>query len=235
VYIRNEYTHLFDPQRRQWLPDERLADNPFSGSKYTSYVIGTPAGAVVWALRKESQFASGVWMLGKDGWTELATGGEPLPLPVTDGSTITLDSARNRLLLTTTAGEKGIAHSGQVWACDLTSGAVTKLNPAGRERIAVKRFAREAVYLPQRGQVLVGYHLEQANRLPLYDVAGNRWLAAEVPGSEFFGRAEGGSSVDLGLAYDAARDLVWAVMCKLRPGSVQVLRLDDSLTLTPLE
>ena len=54
------------------------------------------------------------------------------------------------------------------------------------------------------------------NRIPFYDIANNRWLTAEIPGSEFFVRTRPGTSVDLGLAYDAERDLVWGVMCKLR-------------------
>lgn len=235
IYLRNEYTHLYDPTRRRWLAEERLANNPFNGIKYTSYAVSTPAGVVVWALRKENQFVSGVWKLGPHGWTELATTGEKLPVPVTDGSTITFDSQRNRLLLTTSLGEKGIAHSGQIWACDLNSGLVSRLNPAGQERIVVKRFARESAYLPQRDLVLIGSHLAERNRLTFYDAAGNRWMTANVPGSEFFYRAEAASSVDLGLHYDSSLDLVWGVMCKLHPGAVQVLRVDGNLTLEPCQ
>jgi hypothetical protein len=235
IYIRNEYTHVYDPRHRAWSHDERLSDNPFNGSKYTSYIVSTPTGAVVWALRKESQTKRGIWKLGREGWTELETTGDALPQPVTDGSTITYDGQRNRILLTTTRGEQNIEHSGQIWACDLETGAVTKLNPAGRERIVVGRFARESVWLPRRDLVMFGYHLERPNRIPFYDIAENRWLAADVPGSEFFVRGEeGGTSVDLGLQYDASRDLVWAVMCKLHPGAVQVLRVDDELKTTPI-
>ncbi|QDU27291.1 Kelch motif protein [Anatilimnocola aggregata] len=234
IFIRNEYTHVYDPERRVWPHEELLRNNPFAGSKYTSYLVTTPAGVVIWTNRKESQFASGVWKLSKDGWNELATTGDSLPLPQTDGSTLTFDSERNRLLLTTTLGEKGIVHSGQVWSCDLRSGEVRKLDPAGREAITSKRFARESVFLPKRDAVLFGHHLGEQNRLAIYDVANNRWCVAHVPGSEFFYRPEAGSSVDLGLQYDTARDLVWGVMCKLHPGAVQVMRVSDELKLTPL-
>jgi hypothetical protein len=234
VYLRNEHTHIYDPVRREWLAAERMSDNPFNGSKYTSYVTSTPTGVVVWAMRKESQSASGVWKLGPQGWSEVATSGDKLPLPVTDGSTIAFDSQRNRLLLTTSLGEKGVDHSGQVWACDLATGAVTRLNPVGQEKIVVKRFAREAVYLPKRDLVMMVSHLGTMNRLAFYDAAKNRWLVADVPGSEFFARPEAVSSVDLGLHYDPARDLVWGVMCKLHPGSVQALRVDEQLKLEPV-
>lgn len=236
VFIRDRHTHVYDPERRAWSHDERLSDNPFRGSKYTSYVVSTPQGVVLWGNPRGSASRAGVWKLGPSGWSELKTVGNPLPVPVTDGSTITFDSKRNRILLTTTKGERGVAHSGQVWACDLESGAVAKLDPAGREKIAVERFARESVYLPKRDLVLVGFHLGGENRLPFYDAENNRWLTAEVPGSEFIGpRRRNGSSVDLGLQYDAARDLVWGVMCRLIPGSVHVLRVDDGLKLEPLQ
>ena len=40
-------------------------------------------------------------------------------------------------------------------------------------------------------------------------------------------RKTGGASVDLGLAYDAKRDLVWGVLCNLQgTGALNVLRFD---------
>jgi len=92
------------------------------------------------------------------------------------------------------------------------------------------------VWLPKLDLVLLGYHLDRTNRIPLYDVAANAWRTADVPGSEFFARGDaGGTSVDLGLRYDASRELVWGVMCNLRPGAVQVLRVSQQLELSPLQ
>ena len=234
VFIRNEYTHFYHPQLRAWQASERLDNNPFFGSKYTSYLVSTPQGVVVWAFQPGSTSVSGIWRLGTRGWTELKTSGDPLPRPVTDGSTITYDSQRNQLLLTTTTGEKDVPHSGQVWACNLANGTIRKLNPTGRELLVVKRFARESVYLPQLDRVLLGYHFRKQNQLPVYNIEKNCWELAHVPGSEFFVRADEGTSVDLGLQYDAQRELVWAVMCKLHPGSVQVLRVDTDLSLSEI-
>lgn len=56
--------------------------------------------------------------------------------------------------------------------------------------------------------------------------AANTWLAADIPRSEFITRTEPGISVDLGLAYDAKRNLVRAVLCRLKPGALQVLRVE---------
>jgi hypothetical protein len=77
--------------------------------------------------------------------------------------------------------------------------------------------------------VMLGYHIQQINWIPFYNVSQNCWQVAEIPGSEFFSRTNDGASVDLGLQYDANRDLVWGIMCKLHPGSVQALRIDDKL------
>ena len=236
IFIRNEYTHVYDPVTRTWPINERLSANPFYGSKYTSNIIATPQGVVVWALRRRGSKTSGVWKLGPSGWNELDISGDALPLPITDGATIAFDAKRNRLLITTTRGEKEIEHSGQVWACDLETGVVKMLSPEGRAQIKVKRFAREAVILPELDLVMLGYHLDKSNRIPFYDIANNRWCSAEIPGSEFFVRTAPGTSVDLGLTYDAERGLVWGVMCKLRGnGAVQVLRLNKELKLDPLE
>ena len=74
------------------------------------------------------------------------------------------------------------------------------------------------------------------NRIPFYDVANNRWLVADLPESQFFSRQGEGASVDLGLIYDAPRDLVWAVMCRLQgPQDLQVIRLNQELSLLPIE
>ncbi len=236
VYIRNEYTHFYDPSARRWQSEERLADNPFFGSKYTSYVCATPRGVVVWALSKPGSSTSGIWRLTADGWQSLPLSGDPLPQPITDGSTISYDSQRDQLLLTTTRGTPGAEHSGQVWSVGVESGAVKALHPAGADKIVGKRFARESVCLPERNQVLFGFLLGESNQLPIYDVAKNRWGTAEIPGSEFIGRGGTGSSVDLGLSYDAQRQLVWAVMCKMSgPGDLQVLRVDELLKVSWLE
>ena len=62
-------------------------------------------------------------------------------------------------------------------------------------------------------------------------------MGAEMPGAEFINRGKAGSSVDLGLVYDAKRELVWGVLCSLRgTGALNVVRLDaDSLGAKPLK
>jgi hypothetical protein len=96
------------------------------------------------------------------------------------------------------------------------------------EALKTGRFAREAVYLPSADLVMLGYILEVDGRkvVPFYDGGENEWLVADLPGSDFIA-GERGCSVDLGLVYDAKRDLVWGVKCKLRGrGALNVLRFD---------
>jgi hypothetical protein len=95
---------------------------------------------------------------------------------------------------------------------------------------------------PKADMVMIGFLLDGESGLvvPFYDCEKNRWLAAKMPGAEFMNggkKAKPGSSVDLGLAYDPKRDLVWSTLCSLRgEGSLQVVRVDAAtLGATPLK
>jgi hypothetical protein len=237
VYMR-EGTHLYNPVSRSWSVDEKFA-TPFEVSKYTTYVCPTPRGMAALTRTSRSNFVMGLYLL-KEGkqWVQLPTSGDPLPLTETDGSTITYDSVRDQLIMTTTKSGQEAKSCGQVWTYRFDTGHVRAMNPAGMDAIQAARFAREAVYLPRLDLVMFGYHLGQPTVTPFYDAANNRWLTAEMPGSEFYARNTPGIgvSVDLGLAYDSKRDLVWGVMCKLTgTGALNVLRVDKSLKLSPVK
>lgn len=231
------YTLFYDPATKSWPVSERIT-TPYPAIKYTTYLCSTPNGLIAWAHTGEGVGRMGLYRLEKGKkWEPLKLMGGKLPASVTDGSTFVFDSRRDQVLMTTTPEKPSSEPAGQVWSCDLKSGTVKKLDPAGRDAIKVSRFAREAVYLPKNDLVLFGYALD--GKTPFYDVVGNRWLTAEIPGYEFSVRkVQDGvhASVDLGLIYDAKRDLVWAVMCKLQnTGDLQVLRIDSkTLKLLPL-
>lgn len=239
AYIKGSLTLFYDPATRTWPFAERFGNLPFFVSKYVNYLCTTPAGVVCWTQTLASQSKTGLWRLeGGKTWKEIKTFGAALPMTVCDGSTLAYDSKRDRLLLTTTPG-KGGEPAGQVWAADLKTGEVKKLQPEGREAVSGERFARESVYLPKSDTVLYGFLLAREGKLavPFYDAAGNRWLGAEMAGAEFINRGKAGSSVDLGLVYDAKRELVWGVLCSLRgTGALQAVRLDAaSLGAKPLK
>jgi hypothetical protein len=238
VYIKGDKTMLYDPVTRTWPFAEKFGDLPFVPSKYVNYLVATPPGAVCWTQTRESQSKFGLWRIeGGRKWVEIKTAGEPLPNTVCDSSTVTYDSRRDRLLFTTTAGTNG--PHGQVWSCELKSGEVRKLNPAGMEAIRGGRFARESVYLRRSDLVMFGFLLpgERRTSVPFYDCEANRWLSAEMPGAEFMNGGKPGASVDLGLVYDAGRDVVWGVLCNLGGGnSLNAVRVDrETLGAKPLD
>ena len=229
VYIKGAMTLLYDPATRVWPFTEKSGKLPFLASKYVNYLCTTPKGAVCWTPYASGSSKTGLWQLeGGKAWKEFKTTGEPLPSTVCDGSTITYDSKRDRLLFTTSVGTNG--PHGQVWACGMKSGVVTKLNPEGMDRIKGSRFARESVYLPGSDLLMVGCLLPGGKpSVPFYDGDANRWLVAEMTGAEFMNGGKPGSSVDLGLVYDAKRDVVWGVLCSLRgTGALNAVRVDKA-------
>jgi len=232
------YSVVYDPATKSWPAAERI-DTPYPAIKYTTYLCPTPRGLIAWAHTGEGGGRTGIYLLEKgQRWTRLTLTGAALPTSVTDGATIVYDGKRDQILMTTTPEKPSREPVGQVWSCNLKTGVVTKLDPEGRAAFTVTRFAREAVYLPRSDMVLLGYPLE--GRTPFYDVAANRWLLADIAGAEFYARKSTDgmhASVDLGLVYDARRDLIWAVLCKLHgTGDLQALRIDPAaLKLQPLK
>ena len=87
----------------------------------------------------------------------------------------------------------------------------------------------ETVYLPALDAVLVGAKAK-AGWL-LYDCGKNAWRAADLPGADPIARGVFNNS--MGLMYDPARKLVWAVG---QNSHVHVLRLDAAtLKVTALD
>lgn len=231
-------THLYDPVARSWSMNDKFAA-PFYVSKYTTYLCATPHGMVALTRVARGNFEMGLFLLKRGRvWHRLPIQGDDLPRTLTDGSTITYDSRRDQLIMTTTRPGKEVKACGQVWTYNFATNRVAEMNPRGSDSIQAARFAREAIYLPEQDRVMFGYHLNRPNSIPFYHVASNRWQTATIPGSEFFLRKSNsqGTSVDLGLVYDAKRKLVWGVMCKLTgKGALNVLRLDQALDFAPLK
>lgn len=225
-------TQFYDPAARRWMSEERFPTAPFPGSKYTTFNCPTPHGVYVWA--RLSGYSSEVCLFRLEdnkAWSRVKTTGAPLPNPVVDvGSTFVYDSKRDRFLLTTVDGLKPGENPGQLWSIDRKTGECTVLNPKGREKLTTPRFAREAVYVSKHDVFLFGTLIGDELQTPIYRPESNTWQLANIPGADVINshRKQPGSSVDLGLLYDAKRDLVYAVLCQLRPGALRVLRVDAS-------
>jgi len=226
---------LYNPETRTWSFDEKIK-TPFRISKYTTYVVPTPKGVVAWT--HVAHQTCGLFRFeGGTKWVKLPLEGK-MPVTVCDGAAAVYDSKRDRLLMVTTTG-RAMGVQGQVWSYSFKTGACRKLNPTNMAAVKVGRFAREAVYLPKDGLMMLGYRIKVGDKLLtlFYDPAKNEWLAAEQPGSKFLaGRGGVGCSVGLGLVYDPKRDLVWGVLCDLRPGHLRALRFERTTAkLAPLK
>jgi hypothetical protein len=218
---KNDHTYFFDPGAGEW--DGHAAGNPFNGSFYTAEVISTPKGAAVWAQTLRDSTKSGLWQM------EAATRTwKPLPLTGTlpgvgaDCHGGSYDTKRERLLLFAAAAK------GDVTAYDPKTGQAQALAPAGKEKAAAH--SRETVYLEHCDMVLIGAHVagpDGAMLMPVYDCARNAWLGADLGGANPV--SGGGKRVafnnSVGLVYDPARKLVWAL--DQRSG-VSVLRFEPA-------
>jgi hypothetical protein len=223
---------VYDPVTRTWPAAERFPSAGFLPTKYESFLCPTPKGVYLWGLLPAGGGTkAGLFKLTPERKWEAVASGPAVPVPAVDrGSAIVYDSSRDRFIITSDFGKKKEDPTGRLWAVERESGKVTELNPAGRDRLDAPRFAREAVYLPKADLVLFGALVKSGEKLlvPFYDPKRNEWLLADVPGSEVLngGRKQAGAHVDLGLVYDAKRDLVFAVLCELKPGAVRALRID---------
>jgi hypothetical protein len=117
---------------------------------------------------------------------------------------------------------------GNVAAYDVKTGEAKWLDPAGMGQALVH--CRETAYLPDLDWVLIGGRVRDESggwRWLAYDCAANAWVSTELPGDDPVGRA-GAFNNSMGLMYDPARKLVWAVG---QHSHVHALRLDRATAL----
>lgn len=217
VFAPHEYTYFFDPDAGKW--SRSPGKDPYRPDFYSATVCATPAGAVVWADPR-SGTQGGLWRLDAESraWKALPLKGE-LPSKSADRHGMSHDAKRDRLLLFSDNGPK----AGNVAAYDFKTGEAKWLDPAGAGKALVH--CRETVYLPDADWVLVGGRVKDEAggwRWLAYDCAANAWLTVELAGDDPVGKA-GSFNNSMGLLYDPARKLIWAVG---QHSHVHVLRLD---------
>ena len=219
VFVAHRYTYTFDATKGEW---SRLPTaNPFRADFYNNTVCTTPEGAVTWAQQSDGR-GPWVWRFEPE-----ARGWKPLPLVINpefpqmspDHHGLVHDAKRDRLLFFGDIGKKG----GNVAAYDLKTYKLRWLNPGGWEK-AIAR-CRETAYIPDADLVLVGARMKDADgawRWLAFDCAGNEWVLLALGGADPIGKA-GAFNNSMGLMYDPARKLVWAVG---QHSEVYALRLD---------
>ncbi len=196
-------TCVYDPDRMEF---ELRIDQPFRQHPYTTLTVGTPKGVV---CRATGGYL-GVLDVAAREWKKLPLKGK-LQDPQTDGSGLCYDSKRNAVWMGSLAGYQNPC--GLVWRYDLETGTAEELKPENWDTIGKdkKAFAslREIAYLPKLDLLLFN-NIYQGKQVA-YDPGKNRWvlldLARDPKGGKVLGQLGG---VDIGLMYDAKRDLLWA-------------------------
>jgi hypothetical protein len=214
VFAPHDYTYFFNGI--QWWRLE--AKNPYRPSFYTATVCSTPSGAIVWGDDRNTG-KQGVWKLDAKSrsWKPLPLKGE-LPSKSTDQHGLAHDTKRERLLFFSDNGPK----AGNVVSYDMKSGEAKWLDPP----LLAKVHCRETAYIPDADLVLIGGRVKDGDgwRWLAFDCAANAWCSLALAGDDPVGKA-GAFNNSMGLMYDPARKLVWAVG---QHSHVHVLRLDAS-------
>jgi hypothetical protein len=217
VFAPHEYTYVFDPVTKEW--SRFPGKNPYRPDFYTVTVCATPEGAVAWGDARDGGKA-GLWRLnaGSKTWNALPLTGE-LPTKSADRHGMAYNSKRNRLLLFSDAGPK----AGNIVEYDFKTGLAKWLDPTGASK--GQAHCRETAYLLDADLVLVGARVKDeggAWRWLAYDCGANAWISVKLAGDDPVGKV-GPFNNSMGLMYDPARNLVWAVG---QYSHVHVLRLD---------
>ncbi|WP_439625281.1 Kelch repeat-containing protein [Gemmata sp.] len=227
LFAPHEWTYFFDADTGKW--SRSPEKNPYRPNFYVVTVCGTPAGAVVWADPRQGE-KGGLWRLDAASrtWKPLPLKGE-LPAKTADQHGMAHDAKRDRLLLFSGTGPK----KGNVAAYDLKTGEAKWLDPPGADSALVH--CRETAYLPDADLVLIGGRVKDAAgawRWLSFDCAANAWASVELPGDDPVGKA-GAFNNSMGLMYDPARKLVWAVG---QHSHVHALRFDPkTASVAPLK
>jgi hypothetical protein len=195
---------------------------------YTLTVTSTPEGLICWTQDGR------LFRFEEEAWKDRELRGEKLAGSVVDNSTVLYDSKRARLLFARkTYGEKSV-FSGELQAVDLKTWVVSTLSPSGKEAAGLVPYLCQIRYDSESDLCLAGCTMapggDGIRRTPAYDPAGNRWISLRISGDDPSGPT--GRNVSLGLMYDAARKIFWAVDTN---SQVYVLRLDPkSADLQPM-
>ncbi|WP_425617222.1 kelch repeat-containing protein [Anatilimnocola sp. NA78] len=221
AFAAHDYTYFFDAKTNKWSRTRQMC--PFQPNMYAVTLATTAKGLVAWADWHGSSSDGGLWLLEGDRreWRFLPRpqqGFQSLHEKSADRHGMAYDSKRDRLLFFSAVGKQ----KGDVAAYDLKTGDNAWLNAAGKERAAVS--SRETIYLPEQDAVLIGARVKNADDKFCwlwYDCGKNAWFSVELAGADPISKGEFNNS--MGLMYDPARKLVWAVG---QNSHVHVLRLD---------
>ncbi len=196
-------TCVYDPDRREFEP---RIPHPFRQHPYTTLTVGTPKGVV---CRARGGYL-GILDMKERKWKKLPVTGKFYE-PQTDGSGLCYDPKRDVIWMGSLAGYQNPC--GKIWRYDMKTGVADELTPRNAESIGKNRKTfstlREIIYLPTMDLLL--FNNIHSGKQVAYDPEKNSWVLLDLKrdpkGGKVLGQLGG---VDIGLMYDAKRDLVWA-------------------------
>lgn len=191
--LKLPYTYFYDPVAMEF--DAARVKQDLGGNQYVNTLTPIPAGMMAWT-------PDGLFTLTSRAgpWTKLTPTGAALPGMSPDCQTAVYDAAGSRLLMFSTVG----AAKGEVYSYGLATNTVTALGPMGKAAFAAGAggFLREAVLLPSQGLVVFAIDYPTM-RVPVYDVAANRWFALKLTAQAY------GNS--FAIVHDPANERIWGL------------------------
>lgn len=227
---RNFY--VYDPDLADWTArGAKPKGMAYNSCFYTLTVCPTPNGAICWTNGGKLF----LYESAKSAWSDIETSGDALPGAQCDRSGSSYDPKRDRVLFL--RAERKQPFDGQVYALDMKTREVKKLNPAGAGGVAslAGGCVRETCYDLANDMLIVGSGLLEPDRsTAAYDCEKNRWVSLQLTGYNPADPKKRGTNrnISMGLMYDAKRELIWATDTN---SQVYVLRLDAETAAKPLE
>ena len=218
------FGYVYDPQRGDWTSRGPLPRQMnYAGSMSTLITTPTPPGLICWTQAGQVLRFDAL----SSRWTELHLTGDALPGAQADHSTVVYDSHRDRLLFFREPAGDQTRYDGTFFSLDMKSMQVARLSPAGKESAGAIPNLCQLRYDALHDLLLAGAALpgdaSLGRRTPGYDCSGNKWVSFLIGGDDPSG-AKGRNALS-GLAYDARRNLFWAVDAR---SQVFVLRFDPT-------
>lgn len=209
VIHKEPFIYFYDPARRDFA--EAPHESSIGGNFYTDVLWPLPNGMAAWTPNGLHRITA-----VSQSWTKLmptAMGGATLPQITPDRNSMIYEATGNRLLLFS-GNDKG-----QVYEYAFGANTLRRLDPMGLADFAANgsTFMREAVYLPGQQLVLFAIGYGTQGRVPVYDVAENRWYAYLLSPQPF---TRYGNS--FAIVYDPSADRIWAMD---QHNEVRVLKL----------
>jgi hypothetical protein len=224
VIYKYGYTYFYDPAKPVMAFEAARINQDLGGSQYVNTLTAIPTGLIAWT-------PLGLYKLeNRNGpWVKLmptSIAGATLPTMGPDNQTAVYDPVGHQLLMfATSAGAKG-----EVVEYSLSNNTLRARNPMGKATVAANMspFLRESALISSLGLVMFAIDFQtpadvaaNVKRVPVYDVANNRWSAWKLSPQAY------GNS--FAVVSDVANNRIWGLgqrnqvfVLKLNPATADI-------------